>query len=159
MTLASLDARALLAHWEGCRLIAYRDSAAIPTIGYGATRYLDGRRVQMGDKISQATADSLLQQQADQFAQWVDDLTVDTITAAQLAALTCLVYNIGVVQYRGSTLRQRVNANPNDPGIRDQFMRWYKAKGRGVLGLWRRRHAEADWYFGTSTTEGPFPGV
>jgi len=154
ISLTGLD---VLRRWEGCRLRAYLDSASIYTIGWGATRLADGRRVQKGDEITQDEADRLLAQQVARFAEDVDSLTVDTIAQHQLDALAIFAFNVGIVAYRGSTLRQRVNANPHDPSIRDQFMRWHKAKGLPVYGLWCRRHDEADLYFGVSTPCPPPP--
>ena len=149
----------LLKQWEGCRLTAYLDSAGVVTIGFGTTRYENRQRVQMGDTITQAQAEALLEVQAARFAEEVDNLTRDDLTERQLDALTSFAYNLGTVQFRGSTLRQRVNTNPNDPDIRVQFLRFHKAKGRPIYGLWRRRHAEGDVYFGTTTPcpTPPFP--
>jgi len=45
---------------EGLRLKAYLCTAGVPTIGYGATRYLDGTKVQLGDSITQSLADLML---------------------------------------------------------------------------------------------------
>ena len=52
---------ALIKQFEGCRLEAYKDSAGIPTIGYGNTYYPDGTKVKIGDKITQQRAEELLQ--------------------------------------------------------------------------------------------------
>jgi lysozyme len=50
-----------------------------------------------------------------------------------------------------STLYKKAFINPNDPTIKDEFMKWNKARVKGVLtplkGLTRRRKAEADLYF------------
>jgi hypothetical protein len=46
-----------------------------------------------------------------------------------------------------STLFKKVNANPNDPTIRAEFMRWNRAGGRVLNGLTRRRQEEADLYY------------
>lgn len=148
---------ALIMQWEGCRLAAYRDSAGIFTVGFGATWYPDGRKVQAGDTLTQQEAVDLLHFHANRFAQIVDTLTTDAISQDQLDALTCLTFNIGEIAYKGSTLRQRINANPKDVTIRDQFMRWSRSKGRRLPGLWMRRHDEADLFMGVKTPVPPFP--
>ena len=65
----------------------------------------------------------------------------------QFDALVSLAYNIGVSAFAKSTVAKRVNANPNDPTIRDAFLLWSKAAGKVLAGLVRRRTAEADLYF------------
>ena len=49
----------LIQEFEGLRLSAYRCSAGVPTIGYGNTRYEDGKLVKMGDRITKERAESL----------------------------------------------------------------------------------------------------
>ena len=46
-----------------------------------------------------------------------------------------------------STLLKKVNANPADASIRDEFMKWNRAAKKELAGLTRRRKAEADLYF------------
>ena len=56
-------------------------------------------------------------------------------------------YNIGLGAFRTSTLLKRVNTNPKDADICNQFARWNKAGGKVLLGLTRRRKEEANLYF------------
>jgi lysozyme len=44
-------------------------------------------------------------------------------------------------------LLKKVNANPADKTIRDEFMKWNKGGGKVLNGLTRRREAEANLYF------------
>jgi len=46
-----------------------------------------------------------------------------------------------------STLLKKVNANPNDATIKDEFIRWNRAGGKVLSGLTRRRNAESELYF------------
>ena len=46
-----------------------------------------------------------------------------------------------------STLLKKVNANPCDKTIKDEFLKWNKASGKVLNGLTRRRNAEAELYF------------
>jgi lysozyme len=157
ITQLSLDGIKLLQQFEGLRLEAYPDSAGIWTIGYGTTRYPDGTKVRPSDVCSQEEADRYFRHDLRRFELAVDALTVDALNQPQFDALTSFVYNTGESAYRDSTLRKRVNANPADPAIRAQFMRWHNAGGNPVLGLWRRRHREADFYIGVSTPMPPGP--
>lgn len=141
----------LIHAFESCRLSAYLDVAGIPTIGWGTTRYPSGEKVKMGDLCTPEQADMYFAHDLKRFALAVDALTVDTISQRQFDALTSFVYNTGETAYRDSTLRRVVNTDPNDPGIRRQFMRWHFAGGKPIRGLWKRRHREADFYFGKLT--------
>ena len=46
------------------------------------------------------------------------------------------------------TLLKKVNANPCDPSILKEFLKWNKAGGKVLRGLTNRRIDEANYYFG-----------
>jgi lysozyme len=54
---------------------------------------------------------------------------------------------LGNGNLKSSTLLKKVNINPNDPTIKDEFMKWVKAGGKTLPGLVRRRTAESQLYF------------
>ena len=138
----------LIKEFEGLRLTAYRDSVGVWTIGYGNTFYEDGSTVKQGDKITQDRADRLFRSIVNKFADQVRTALTnpDRISDAQFSAMVSLAYNIGIGAFKGSTLLRKVNANPCDPTIPDEFLRWNKAGGKVLAGLTRRRKAEADLY-------------
>jgi lysozyme len=137
----------LIKSFEGCKLTAYVCSAGHNTIGYGNTFYENGDKVKPGDKITKERAESLFDLISDSFADKVVPLIKSKINENQFGALVSFAYNAGVGNLQKSTLLKKVNANPNDPSIRDQFMLWNKAGGKVLAGLTRRRKAEADLYF------------
>ena len=137
----------IIKKYEGLKLEAYLCPAKVATIGWGNTFYENGRRVQMGDKIDIRRAEQLLQMTVNQFETAVRNVVRVPITDNQLGALTSFAFNAGVGSLNRSTLLRKVNANPNDPTIRDEFMRWTKAGGKVLRGLQRRRAEEADLYF------------
>ena len=139
--------RALIRRFEGCKLKAYQCSAKVWTIGVGNTFYEDGSAVQPGDVITQERADRLFVILLDQFAAQVRPLIKQPLNDNQFGALLSFAYNAGVGALRRSTLLRLVNANPSNPLIRQEFMKWTKAGGQVLLGLQRRRTAEADLYF------------
>jgi len=155
------EGRSMIAGFEGLRLLAYLDTGGVWTIGYGTTRYppwqLEGRRVLRGDVCTGQQADEWLAYDLRNAEAETDALTIDSITPFQFDGLTSLVYNCGAGSYRTSLLRRLVNANPNDAGVRGQFMRWHFDNGKPIEGLWRRRHHEADHYEGIVTPCPPFP--
>jgi len=138
----------LIKLFEGLSLKPYLCSAKVPTIGYGSTFYENNKKVLMSDPpITKQRADELLQISADRFARKVINLVKKPITQNQLNALTSFAYNLGSGALASSTLLKKVNVNPNDLTIRNEFLRWNKANGVALKGLTNRRIKEADLYF------------
>lgn len=135
----------MLKKFEGCRLEAYRCPAGVWTIGYGHTQGVKG-----GMKISQAEAERMLEKDLEYYEGMVGMMVAVELTPQQVDALVSFSYNCGVGALRKSTLLKLVNANPNDPKIRDAFMMWNKSGGKVLPGLVRRREAEAKLYFNHS---------
>lgn len=138
----------LIAEFEGLRLSPYLCSAGVPTIGYGSTFYPSGKKVTMQDNpITQATALWMLKETANKFAVEVEKLVIPTLKQNQFNALVSFAFNLGTSALGKSTLLKKVNANPNDPTIRNEFAKWNKAGGRILDGLTKRRTKEANLYF------------
>ena len=137
----------LIKFFEGCKLKAYQCSAGKWTIGYGNTFYEDGSPVIAGHAITKEKAESLFSLIANDFSRKVDPLVTDKVNENQLAALISFAYNCGVGNLKSSTLLKKVNADPSDITIRNEFMKWNKASGKVLNGLTKRREAEANLYF------------
>lgn len=143
----------LIADFEGLPkknpLDAYWDKyGKVWTIGYGATHYPDGSPVKQGDKLkSKEEAMELLKTMVKQYEDQVYKLVQCPINFYQHDALTSFAYNCGVGNLKKSTLLKKVNADPFDPTIRNEFAKWNKSGGQVLAGLTRRRKAEADLYF------------
>jgi lysozyme len=138
----------LIKLFEGLILKPYLCSAKVPTIGYGSTFYENNKKVLMSDPpITKERAEELLKISADRFAAKVVNLVKKPITQNQLNALTSFAYNLGSGALASSTLLKKVNVNPNDLTIRNEFLRWNKANGVALKGLTNRRIKEADLYF------------
>jgi len=73
-------------------------------------------------------------------------MTTDAVNQRQFDALVSFAYNCGSGALKGSTLLKRVNANPQDPAIKDAFLMWNRADGKVLNGLTRRRNAEYSLY-------------
>ena len=139
---------ALIKSFEGFVGTPYKDSVGIPTIGYGATFYPGGKKVTMQDQaINESQATQLLESMLGQFEQYVDSFCIDSINQNQFDALVSFCYNLGPASLKSSTLLKKVNINPNDPTIKDEFGKWVMAGGHPLPGLVRRRAAEAELYF------------
>ena len=137
----------IIRKFEGCKLKAYICPAGVVTIGWGSTRYEDGSRVRMGDRITQDAADLLLLNEYRRFEDHVKRVVTSPINENQLGALVSFAYNVGLSALAKSTLLRLVNHSPDNAGVRDQFMRWTRGGGKILPGLVRRRKAEADLYF------------
>ena len=138
----------LIKRFEGFRSKPYLCPAGVPTIGYGSTYYEDGVKVKLSDRaINEEWAETLLKKTVIHYERGVDSMTQNNITQNQFDALVSFAYNTGLVNYKNSTLLKRVNANPNDPDIEKQFMRWVRAGGKVIKGLIARRQEEARLYF------------
>jgi lysozyme len=133
---------------EGLVLKPYLCPAKVPTIGFGNTYYEDGTRVTMLDKaITKERAFEMFKEIADRFAKAVSQSVTSSITQNQFNALVSFAYNVGVANFKKSTLLKLVNANPNDPKIKNEFMKWTKANGVVLNGLIKRRNDESNTYF------------
>lgn len=133
----------LCRRFEGFRSHPYICPAGVPTIGYGATHYLDGRPVTMKDApISRETADRLLIYMIERtYMPPTMRLCPGADTPQRLAALTDFAYNCGVGALQASTLRRKVNAG-DWHAVPDELRKWVNGGGRRLPGLVARREAE-----------------
>lgn len=145
---ASQNCIDLIKRFEGFKTKAYLCPASVPTIGYGSTMYNNGFKVKIGDVINEQEADNLLMWELKSKAISLHGLNLNQ---NQIDACLSFVYNLGIGAFAKSTLKKKIQANPNDASIRDEFLKWNKARVGGKLielkGLTRRRIAEAELYF------------
>lgn len=128
--------------FEGLRLKPYLCPAGIPTVGYGATTYLDGSKVQIKDKaITEKMATELLKHHLKTAEDAVNSLVKVSLNEDQFSALVSLVYNIGVKAFSTSTILKLINQNSIELAAA-QFGRWNKVNGEVSKGLVARRDAE-----------------
>jgi lysozyme len=130
----------LIKRFEGCQLTAYKCPAGVWTIGYGHTR-----NVKMGMKITQQEAEKFL---LDDVAPCENILSKFTLKQNQFDALVSWIFNLGVGNFNSSTLKLKLLAKASDIEVADQIIRWTKANGKVLLGLQKRRVAEANMYVG-----------
>lgn len=130
---------------EALRLTAYPDSAGIPTIGYGSTRYLDNSPVKLGDVIQPDLAEVLLTVHLMGVVDELREVEHRIPTANQAGAIASLAYNCGEPAIGASTLMKLFNAG-DISGAADQFLRWDHVREQGKLvenqGLLNRRKLE-----------------
>ena len=139
---------ALIKKYEGFYSKPYLDPIGIPTIGYGATYYPNKVKVTMKDKpLTEKEASDLLVQMLKVYENQVALLVRKPINQNQFDALVSFTYNLGATNLGKSTLLKKVNINPHDPTIRQEFEKWNRAAGKVLRGLTNRRKDEAALYF------------
>lgn len=135
----------LIKKWEGCKLYAHLCPARVWTIGFGTTRYPDGRCVKQGDKITDQQAEGFLIYECEEKAKAIDKLVKVNLNQNQFDALVSFAYNVGVGAFQDSTLRSKLNQGDYQ-GAANEFKRWNKATVDGVKvelqGLTNRRKDE-----------------
>jgi len=132
---------------EGVRLEAYKDVAGIPTIGVGFTWYPDtGKKVQMGDKITQEQCDEIFDKVVSTFEKGVSNVVNFELNQNQFNALVSFTYNVGLKALDNSTLLKKINEKAEPSDIKIAFMMWIKAGGKINDDLKKRRLAEANLY-------------
>jgi GH24 family phage-related lysozyme (muramidase) len=150
----------LIKEFEGCHLSAYPDPLHgwdVATIGYGTTRYPDGRKVQRGDKITVIDAQELLELEVERIAaklrasvpHWGD------MSGNKQCALLSFAYNLGAGFY-GSTGFETISRclRERDWAAVPAAMELYRNPGTPVeAGLLRRRRAEGRLWAGDQQQE------
>lgn len=133
----------LIKKFEGLRLEAYPDpgTGGDPwTIGYGTTK-----GVRPGMVVTEERAEELLVEDVAAFEAAVRHLLPIDLTQSEFDALVSFTYNCGAVALEESTLRKRLLAGePRCWVYQKEFPRWNKGGSGVLLGLVRRRQAEAD---------------
>ncbi len=120
----------------------YKCPAGIWTIGYGSTRYENGRHVFETDiAIDEARAVSIMQSTLRQYAADVSRYVKVKLNQNQFDALVDFSYNCGSKNLLNSTLLIYINAN-NFLGAGREFRKWVHANGVILKGLIARREAE-----------------
>ncbi|HWZ15684.1 MAG TPA: lysozyme [Mucilaginibacter sp.] len=147
----------VIKNFEGLRLAAYRDMAGIWTIGYGSTRYHDGKKVKPGDKLASETqADALFKSTLGQYENAVNEFVKTPISQNQFDALVSFAYNEGTSALKDSTLLARLNVKDYQ-GAAAHFLAWDKITdpktGEKVVcdTLVQRRKEESQLFLSGST--------
>lgn len=139
-------AAALCRRFEGFAARPYLCPAGVPTIGFGATHYLDGRRVTLTDPpITKEGAERLLLRQIERVylpAVLRQCTALASESPERLAALIDWTFNLGEGNLRASTLRRKVNAEAWEDVPRE-ILKWNRGGGVVLRGLVLRREAEA----------------
>jgi len=128
--------------FEGLALRPYVCARGVNSVGYGATRGSDGRRIDLDmEPISETEAEALLIRDLESSEGWVRRLIKTALTENQFSALTSFTFNVGGGALQRSTLRMKLNRGEVQNAA-DEFPKWKFANKRILAGLVRRRAAE-----------------
>lgn len=134
----------LIKSYETLQLTAYRalKTEKYLTIGYG--HY--GPDVKEGQTITKEEATKLLQQDVQTAENELNQLLRQNVllTQNQFDALCSLVFNIGVGNFRKSTLRKKLLNHIQS--VDCEFMKWVYSDGHYVQGLYNRRKKEVELF-------------
>jgi GH24 family phage-related lysozyme (muramidase) len=144
----------LITSAEGYRANAYKDPVGIWTIGYGTTRYPDGKLVKKGDHVSALRAYQLLEQHIEgkilpvlsKIPNW------SNLNTNQQQAVISFAYNLGANFYGtdGFGGITRLLKSPdlwdNPKEVHRVFGLYVKGGGKVLGGLVTRRRDEADLF-------------
>lgn len=114
------------------------------TIGYGHVG-----KVNYGHPISREQAEVLLLLDISKIEKQIDALKLG-LSIERYEAVVDFVYNLGIGNFKRSTLYKLMKRNPDDIRIKNEFQRWVYCNGRILDGLKKRRLWEAEHYFSQS---------
>jgi lysozyme len=132
----------------------YLCPAKVWTIGWGHAIYdVNGKQVKelVNKKLAYSLypngitieeAEILLKDDVRKFTIGVINLVKTPLNNNQICALISLSFNIGIDNFKGSTLLRLINSN-NLKDVPFQFSVWRKSNGKVLEGLVKRRAAEA----------------
>lgn len=147
----------IIEHFEGCKLKAYKCPAGKSTIGYGTTRYPNGKIVKISDVCTKKEATDFLKFDLDVLATKIKKVS-PLVKENEMSALLSFCYNLGF----NSNFIKKVTTCKNKNEIWGEFVKYRKIKGdkngkddngngiidedgemQTLLGLLRRRNCEA----------------
>ena len=154
MTPEGLD---LICRFEGFRGEAYRCPAGIWTIGYGHTSQAGPPIVGPGLTMSEAEARRVLLVDVGIFAAGVGSLLTRTLNDAQFSALVSFAFNVGLGNFKSSSVLRAVNTG-DFAAVPRRLQLWVKGGGKVLPGLVKRRAAEAAMFVADEKAAGEQDG-
>jgi lysozyme len=134
----------LISVYEGLRLTAYLCPAKVWTIGYGHTA-----TAKEGMTITRERAKELLKQDVNRFEKYITRTFQREFLQHEFDALVSFCFNLGSIY---GNMRTSLK-NQDNAWTVEMFSRYVKGGGRYLLGLHRRRLAEAYLFAGINLTE------
>lgn len=132
----------LIKGFEGLILHPYQDIVGVWTIGYGSTYCICGTKISAITRtITQEIAEFMLRINVHIYESAVNGSITKPMNQNQFDAMVSLCYNIGVSNFKNSTLVRKFN-DEDTKGAANQFPVWRLAGGKISQGLVNRRLKE-----------------
>lgn len=123
---------------EGLRLVPYLCPASVATIGYGST----GPHVVIDmSPITESVAQFFLLNDLASVERFIDFYIRVELNQGQYDALCSFIFNVGVGNFKASTLRSKLNRGDYN-GAANEFWKWRRGGGVILPGLVARREYE-----------------
>jgi len=137
----------LIKSFETFKSHIYHCSAGLAIIGYGKVLNTQEEQMYKSQELTKEKAEFLLRKELAYYEGIVNQFIRSDINQNQYDALVSFVYNTGIFSFKKSGLLKKVNINPLDNTIEDEFMKWAFCNGIRQSALALRRKAESDHYF------------
>ena len=146
--MAFLMAIEVIIELEGFRDNIYHCPGGYKTIGYGhLVEEGESFSVPLSKQEGLKLLENDLREVVKQVKNAITNKSVyDRLTDYQLTALYDFVYNIGISNFRKSTLLKKLNAGEPDAVVAEEFMKWVWANGKKLTGLIMRRAGEKELF-------------
>lgn len=153
MSLVSKELVDFVKSFEGFSATKYNDGTGVMTLGYGMT----GEEIRGLDTVTEQQASDMLENLLNN--KYAAPLKADLdskniiLNQNQFDSLVSFAYNCGLSALFSSTLHKNIIAGIRDKDtITSNFQVWSMAGGQRLEGLYRRRTAEAEMFFGNGNT-------
>lgn len=125
-----------VATWEGKSNIAYQDLVGVWTICYGETA-----NVKKGQHKTTEQCNASLARELTEYNKQMNSVVKVTLEPYEEIAYTSFVWNLGITNFKKSTLLKKLNAGYKAQAC-EELLKWNRAGGKVVQGLVNRRQAE-----------------
>lgn len=134
----------LIKMFEGLKLKVYKCPKGKLSIGYGHTKTVKPDMI-----ITEEEANKLLLEDIKNVESHINKVIIVPLTQNQLDALCSFVYNVGVGNFKRSTLLKKLNKGLYEEAAKE-LLKWDKVNNKPLKGLTKRRKIEYEIFLSKS---------
>lgn len=123
--------------FEGFSNTAYRCPAGVWTCGFGATKGITPTT-----RCTRSEAEQWLMRDLAPIETYLNTIP-EVNTQGKFDALCSFIYNLGMGNFKSSTLLRKIKERASTEDIQEQFRRWVYSGSKILKGLVKRREWEA----------------
>ena len=124
--------------FEGFSSTAYTCAGGVVTIAWGHTH-----GVKITDRCTKSEGECWLREDLAPIEAYLNNIP-EVDTQGKYDALCSFIFNLGMGNFKSSTLLKKIKAGAPTEEIQAEFRRWVYAKGKKLKGLVKRREWEAE---------------